>query len=321
MALHDVGAGPLEIDVHTFFEAQHAHEWGEAPTQPGGHVRRLRVLLVSALLRHVLWTHGQVPSPIAQLEHEVREVMEAEGLEGPTTCLAVETAPDPPPLPRGHMPWLRTAHVVRALALVTERLHALLCAVSLPELHVAIVLGPSLLFPQWTAMVRLEGSWDACTNGLDDTDECMGRRRKAAALLERKVTRALMEALPVSIGSAPTLMRVLVRVPAHVRVPGWRPRPHWTAPEPAAPDVSTPETTCPARAPATRPSRMSTRVQGLLQHRHATRPALALRTRRRAPVLGIMLQGAVEARERLDTRDMWQECDTEVRGLGRDGLL
>ena len=130
--------------------------------------------------------------------------MEAEGLDGPATCVGVDTAPDPPRLPRGHAPWLRAAHVVRALALVTERLHALLCAVSLSDLSVAVVLGSSLLFPQWTAMVRLEGGWDACANGIDDTDECRARRRKAAALLERKVTRGLMEALPMSTLSAPT---------------------------------------------------------------------------------------------------------------------
>ena len=253
--------------------------------------------------------------------------MEAEGLDGPATCVGVDTAPDPPRLPRGHAPWLRAAHVVRALALVTERLHALLCAVSLSDLSVAVVLGSSLLFPQWTAMVRLEGGWDACANGIDDTDECSARRRKAAALLERKVTRGLMEALPMSTLSAPTRLRVLVRAPVHVRVAGWHPRPHWTAPEPAAPqDVRAPEADGPAPVRAARPSRMGTQVQGLLHQRRATRPTLAPHARRRAraPVLGITVRGAAEAAAeggRGATRDVWFECDTDVLGLGRDVLF
>lgn len=71
MALHDASAGPLEIDVQSFFHAQSAHEWGDMPTQPGGHVRRLRALLVMALVRHVLWAHGQVPRYVVRADTDL----------------------------------------------------------------------------------------------------------------------------------------------------------------------------------------------------------------------------------------------------------
>lgn len=254
--------------------------------------------------------------------------MASEGLQ---TYVGVTTAPDAPPLPRGRAPWLPTAHLVHALTRMTERLYALLCALpdSDAKLDVALVLGTSLQFPQWTAMLHVQGRWDACDNLIEDTNECWERRRKAAALLERKVTRALLETLPLSTTeSAPTRLRMLVRVPAHLRVAGWQPRPHWTAPAlMTPPEAARTATTRPMAASTARPSRMSTQVQGLLQQRHASRIAFSPRARSRAPVLRITVNGACHDAEAAAAppglcppRDGWLECDTVVVGLGREGL-
>ncbi|WFD27032.1 hypothetical protein MNAN1_002026 [Malassezia nana] len=295
MALHDSASGPLEIYVQSFFQAQGAHE------------------------------------PVSQLEQEVEVAMEGHELDGMLrACIAVHTALDPLPLPRRLAPPQSPAHLMRSLFIVTERLHALFCAWPSPTagMELAIVLGTSLSFPRWTALVRLEGSWDASDNGVDDTNECMGRRRKAAALLERKVTRCLLEAMPVVTDEvAPTQLRVLVRAPASLRVSGWRPRPHWHAPQPVAPPsqalASSPNDAEEAPAPA-RPSRMGAHVQGLLQGQRVVRPSLTLRTRPQMPVMLITVQGTDKATEAAphdgglcSARDVWLECDTVVVGLGR----
>lgn len=253
---------------------------------------------------------------------------ELEGISG--ACIAVHTALDPLPLPRQLAPPQSPAHLMRSLFILTERLHALFCAWPSPTsgMELALVLGTSLSFPLWTALVRCEGSWDACNNGIDDTDECMGRRRKAAALLERKVTRCLLEAMPVVTDEVvPTQLRVLVRAPASLHVSGWRPRPHWHAPQPVATPsqaLKTPSNDL-AEAPVpARPSRMGAQVQGLLQGQRVARPSLTLRTRPQVPVMPITMQGTDEVRGAAPpggglcpTRDVWLECDTVVVGLGR----
>ncbi|WFD30061.1 hypothetical protein MSPP1_001075 [Malassezia sp. CBS 17886] len=185
------------------FRALHLQETGPERTQPPGHAAKLTALLLHALVRHVLWTHGQVPRPMGVLAREAGEQRAAAPVPSPAPpAPSYAVQPAPVQLPR------RVPREVRALfedAALETHIHAALVAQSASPpatLELAIVTGSSLHFPQHILFVAVRGALvPTDTIGLD-TDEMQARRKKTGALLERRLVRYLLGDGAPALGDA-----------------------------------------------------------------------------------------------------------------------
>lgn len=197
-----------------------------------------------------------------------------------------------------------------------------LAEMGIADARLAVVIGQSLLFPARVVVLSLVGALSTLQLRADSHD-MYERRKRAAALLERRVVRALTE-LSEDAPIRPMSVRILLAAPRGFGVAGWSVR-HWNGastrvPEPerdddavTGGDADMPEPQVPQAPPAPQMTRMrlplSIQERRTQRHGYVRHPARA----KAAPAEVIIQCGAPGGA----SPDLaWHECTTVLRGVG-----
>lgn len=244
-----------------------------------------------------------------------------------------------PPVDFGHVDgdsgFRAAAELVQASANIERRLHAAflrLRELGWADVRLALVIGSSLLFPARTVAISLRGALQPVGTLADSTD-MLARRKRAAALLERRLVRTLTESLAdaplrTSALTGPMSARVMLCAPRAFGVDGWTPR-HWRGASPLPPEhVSDDELTdtthdssispeaAPARsdepdAVAHAPATRMKIPQVIREHR----PQRRSYTRRASKPLPTEVTISCGPSEPVRPNAVWHECSTIIRGV------
>lgn len=314
------------LDMSALMQTQFDYECRAEHAHPRGHTSKLLSLLTLAILRHLLWTKTQIPQPLPAMERDVFALMnEADD----ASCLCLSYSIDgnilPPLTMTRRLPSTaqRVTQLLYSCTKLETRLYELLASLeSAPPttLHMAMVTGQSLSFPQHVLVLHFDRMLAFGENNLPDSDACEDRRRKISALMERKFVRFTMEKdLLLPDTCRPTRTRILVCAPAQLQISGWHPRPHWHAPAPTyIPDLELESETedLLAHAPEARVSKMNQATRAFLS-RHSARKQTCTRRKRcntRSVHLGV--DGGLRPTHGVPTPHVtWYECDVHVVGF------
>lgn len=193
------------------------------------------------------------------------------------------------------------------------------------DARLAMVIGQSLLFPARVVVISLVGALSTLQSRTDSHD-MYERRKRAAALLERRVVRSLTE-LSEDGPIRPMSVRILLAAPRGFGVAGWSVR-HWNGASTHVPgpendeeaaggdDTDMPEPQAapvPPASPAPPMTRMrlplSIQERRTLRHSYVRRPSKA-----KAAPAEVIIQCGTSGAASPDLA--WHECTTVLRGLG-----
>lgn len=224
--------------------------------------------------------------------------------------------------------------LVCACANLERQLHAAflrLAEVGIADARLAVVIGQSLLFPARVVVLSLVGALSTLQSRADSHD-MYERRKRAAALLERRVVRALTE-LSEDAPIRPMSVRILLAAPRGFGVAGWSVR-HWNGastrvPEPERdddavtgddadmPEPQDPQATpaAPAAPAAQTPQMTRMRLPQSIQARRTQRRGYVRHpARAKAAPAEVIIQCGAPGGTSPDLA--WHECTTVLRGVG-----
>ena len=314
------------LDMSTIMQTQFEYECHAEHAHPRGHTSKLLSLLTLAILRHLLWTKTQIPQPLQALEREAFAVLDEDD-EASCLCLSYGT--------EGNiiLPFAMTRHLPSPVQRVTQllysctkletRLYDLLASLETTPpttLHIAMVTGQSLSFPQHVLVLHFDQMLAFGKNYISDSDSCKDRRRKVSALMERKFVRFTMDKdLLLPDTCRPTRTRILVCAPPQLQISGWHPRPHWRAPAPTvAPDPELESETEDLLAQASEPrvSKMNQATHTFLSRHSARKEACTRLKRRSTRSVHLSVDGGLRPARGVATPNVtWYECDVHVVGF------
>lgn len=319
-------SGMPRLDMSALMQMQFNYECGAEHAHPRGHTSKLLSLLSLAILRHLLWTKTQIPQPLQALERDFFALMN-EDVDASCLCLSYSTDMSvlPPLTMARHLPGpaQRVTQLLYSCTKLETRLYELLASLeSAPPttLHMAMVTGQSLSFPQHVLVLHFDRMLAFGENSLPDSDTCKARRRKVSALMERKFVRFTMDKDLLSPDICkPTRTRILVCAPTQLQISGWYPRPHWHAPAPTYLPDPEPESETEdllAHAPELRVSKMNQDTHAFLSRHSARKQTYTRRIRCKTRSVHLGVDGGLRPTHGIPPPCVtWYECDAHVVGF------